>query len=50
MTLCQNMVFMIMTTFDYSHVIIFGLHALKEKCQFTTSICNYKIIVTNIYN
>jgi hypothetical protein len=36
--------------FNYSHVVIFGLHALKVKCQFTTLICNYKIIVTNIYN
>jgi hypothetical protein len=36
--------------FNYSHVVIFGLHALKEKYQFTTSICNYKIIVTNISN
>ncbi len=36
--------------FNYSHVVIFGLHAFKEKCQVTTLIYNYKMIVTNIYN
>jgi hypothetical protein len=36
--------------FNYSHVVIFELHAIKEKYQFTTSICEYKIIITNISN